>query len=68
MLHRSMSKPPSGAGMAVGDRLAGPDPAGAAPGPLGAARARYRTCTLPGATDMRRTRAQRRCWGATPHA
>ena len=37
MLHRRMSKAPSGAGMTVGDHLAGPDPAGAAPGPPTAA-------------------------------
>ena len=63
MLHRRMSKAPSGAGMAVGDPLAGPGPAGDAPRPLGAARTRYRTCTLPGATEMRSTRAQSCCGG-----
>ena len=30
--------------MTVGDRMAGPDPAEANPGPLGATRAHYGTC------------------------
>jgi len=46
--HRRIPTVPSGVGMAVGDRLATPDPAGAARGALGAARARCRDLSAPG--------------------
>ena len=45
--HRRTPTVPSGVGMAVGDRLATPGPAGAARAALGAARARCRALSAP---------------------
>ena len=52
--HRRTPAVPSGVGMAVGDRLATPDPAGAARGALGAAHARCGELWAPGRPIARR--------------